>query len=238
MESITYYLLAISTVAILAVFLYIAKRYLDLQDRRYRRDVDLKEYELHLMKEDRYTNRERMKYMENEERYLPRMMEEIPYLVSKAVRKELSNFDSNFSSDISALKKHFILANDKEKVEKKREAGKQLIRELSHALNTPLSLIETSTANLDNSKNNVEEYIKIISSSVNMCKSVLASYREITLLAESSSSWNPSSIKKSIDAAVEVYEKKLNKVVALENNLPENIDGFSSNYVISVILLF
>jgi signal transduction histidine kinase len=114
-------------------------------------------------------------------------------------------------------------------------AAENLMRDISHSLNTPLSKIEISASLLHNNKEDIEKTIKSIIDSIQLCKTIISAYREI-IISHPAKTWNPSSISETINAAAKSYSEIKNKKFNLINNLPDSIDGYSNNYISALIL--
>ena len=124
------------------------------------------------------------------------------------------------------------------------ENSQLLIRELSHQLFTPLSLIETAILSLsamndstDNSIDMMHTYLKSIKTSVELCKSTLTAYRGIiALTGKSSNSWSPTSIVEMLNAAAEVYRGRFNSSIKIEIIMPQKIEGYPNSYIVGLLL--
>ncbi len=118
-----------------------------------------------------------------------------------------------------------------------------LIREVSHFLNTPLSQIEASLFAIEDTfkadgdqENQLLKDIKAVRSSVNICKSFLSAYREVVLVAKSSKTWDPKSVKESLILASNVFVRKSKKKINVNLEISDTIKGYSNNYIISLLL--
>lgn len=236
---LTIVMLTILVAFFVGIFFFF-RNYLKLQQERLYMEQRNKDYEMRRMEEEMYNSRNSRKQEESESRYLPRLMEEIPYLVEKAVNKSQRRDYNELSKMID-----YNLQNISDKIkdininEEYNSNSKQLIKEISHSLNTPFSLIEVTTDNLlgeSELSSQTLESLNTIKSSINICKSFLASFRELTLIASSSTIWNPESLVEAIDSAISIYKQKNEKANNTIVELPENIEGFSNNYILSLLL--
>jgi signal transduction histidine kinase len=123
------------------------------------------------------------------------------------------------------------------------ESDSILIREISHALYTPLSHIEI----LANTKLDIDPQSSAVStsdfrdalvslkSSVDICKSYLAAFREMILVSGQSSLWNPDSVRLALRAACSVYARS-KPDIGFVIEIPDKIRGYSNNLIVAIIL--
>jgi len=116
-----------------------------------------------------------------------------------------------------------------------------LIREISHALNTPLSHIEAGLLTLDSEatdlqQQDLQERLDNILIGVQACKSVIAGFRELILSAKSTTTWSPSSLREAISGVASVDAARDHRVTSVDVQLPEVIAGFSNNYLVALLL--
>jgi signal transduction histidine kinase len=121
----------------------------------------------------------------------------------------------------------------------------ELVREISHSLNTPLSQIEVAAARLQSPlemypqvrRNADAALVGRITSSVGICKAFLVAFGELTKVASSVSDWNPESLQQALATAAALYRSATDKMdVAVEVNIPDSLPGYSNSYVLSLIL--
>lgn len=186
-----------------------------------------------------------------QERYLPEIYKEIPYLISQSVRKEINNILPNIiRKELSELKNNEInIYNPKSSTDESlteinnSSDSELLIRQLSHALFTPLSQIEASRINMSTfieAANSSEDRqllssLDTINSSINICKSTLIAYRELTNISGSSNLWTPECLSKMLEESGNVYRKKLNRNIGLEIDLPQSIEEYSNNHISALL---
>lgn len=206
-----------------------------------RRDYEKFDMERRLKMEElerqSYFEHQKTREFDKDYRYSPKLQEEILF--------RLHNLDDAISSltvqpqdkDIS-LRIDSILNAVTQSPEKPSGSSEQLIRELSHSLNTPLSLIEASASiallTVDG-EDELAKSIRSISDSVQVCKAFLGAYREL-VVSGSTAVWNPKSIRAAVESASKVYADSINKKVTLELELPETIEGYSNNYITALVL--
>jgi signal transduction histidine kinase len=88
----------------------------------------------------------------------------------------------------------------------------------------------------DNNMDVVKSCLKSIKTSVELCKSILTTYREIIALAgKSSYSWSPESIVEMLNAAAEVYKSRFNSSIQIKIIMPERIEGYPNSYIVGLL---
>jgi signal transduction histidine kinase len=116
----------------------------------------------------------------------------------------------------------------------------QLIRELSHALNTPLSQVEAAALTLiaggNPSESELKSRLKTIRDGVDICKSILTSFREVILSTKAATAWAPESLSASVESAIRFYPDLNKKQLSAKVDLPQEIQGYSTNYILSLLL--
>ncbi|MEM8722758.1 MAG: GHKL domain-containing protein [Cyanobacteria bacterium P01_G01_bin.39] len=184
--------------------------------------------------------------MYTQERYLPEIYKEIPYLISQSVRKEIKNVLPNIiRKELSKLRSNEVHIYDSESSTEinYNSDSELLIRQLSHVLFTPLSAIEASSINIhafikaSNFSENQQllSSLDTINSSTKICKSTLIAYRELINILGASNSWNPESLSKMLEESGNVYKKILNRNVGLQIEFPQSIKGYSNNHISALL---
>lgn len=212
------------------VFLYLRRR----DYERFDMDRRLKMEELEQL---RYFDHKRTRELDKEDRYNPKIQEELLFRLHK-LENTLSSIHVEPHSEDLSIRIDSILNAVTQSQKKPIESSEQMIRELSHSLNTPLSQIEVSASlalsSCDN-KDELMESIRSVSDSVQVCKAFLGAYREL-VTSGSAAVWNPKSIEKAVVSASKVYATSRNKEINLEIDFPETIEGYSNNYITALIL--
>lgn len=114
-----------------------------------------------------------------------------------------------------------------------------IIRELYHFLATPLASIETNCILIDSKigytvkSKEIYDYLNIINTSVNICKGVLNTYREMELLPSNISNYKLSELIKS---SFEVYKQKENKDISIDIQLTDSYNDLNHYYLMSTLL--
>lgn len=147
-----------------------------------------------------------------------------------------STFIDKIEKDIRDIKSTILQASNNSQGEINNQT---IIRELYHFLATPLASIETNCI-LINSKiaptvknKEVSDYLNIINTSVNICKGVLNTYREIELLPSNISNYKLSEL---ISSSFEVYRQKENKNVSIDIQLTDSYNDLNHYYLMSTLL--
>lgn len=121
--------------------------------------------------------------------------------------------------------------------------SRQLIREIGHSLNTPLSQIEASALGLKASAESgvadasrVASAMEQIVTSLALCKSVISAFREVAFVSRSASAWSYSSLATAVASAIELYAHSHSKDVVTHIDVPGEIEGYSNNFILAVLL--
>jgi len=113
----------------------------------------------------------------------------------------------------------------------------QVVREISHALNTPLAQIEAVALILEGSTSHADiKRAEDIRRSVDICKSFLTAFRELHSVAAATASWSPNSLREAIRASGEVYKNRTGSGAKIEVSLPEYIEGYSNSFICAALL--
>ncbi len=224
----------------------------ELENERIRyREFDSKYYRS-MNEEMRYLFEKNMKMFEElnykQKDYLEHYVNKI--LVNTSGTSKSQSIDSkslvSINESINELKKELQdikLKDDNLSISQYNNSNNQLfIRELYHFLITPLSQIETKTIIFDENYNEIskdekkfKKTLSTIKTSVDICKSVLAAYRELAFVT-SSSDWSPESLKRSIIAAAHLYQESLEKQVEFIVDLEDEFSAYTNNYLLAILL--
>lgn len=124
-----------------------------------------------------------------------------------------------------------------------RDPVPELMREISHALNTPLAQIEASLLNLMSNETirsgqDQETFLalKSMEASLDACKAIIAAYRELTLVSQNSSGWCVDQLDHSITVLTKNMLNRIGKKLIMSVDLPEAIQGYSNNFVLAMLL--
>jgi K+-sensing histidine kinase KdpD len=118
------------------------------------------------------------------------------------------------------------------------EHRQNLIRELSHALYTPLSRIEAIASNVTAAKPDEAIIQKMgkAKSAVEICYAYLTAYRNVIKVSERGSYWSPDSLKEAIRTSAEVFTDALGRTLKLEIEAPDSVKSVSNIYMLAVLL--
>ena len=161
------------------------------------------EHEKFMMERERmYEEREQRKYEQHilardsdrDEQYNPRILEELASRVSRLDATIAERLDRGFSPQLDHILASVTKTVGNRSASRHGQDDHEVARDLSHALNTPLSQIEAATSTAL-SKPGIDqdqrEFIESILVSVQICKAFLGAYRELNSVSVSSSVWSP-----------------------------------------------
>lgn len=207
-----------------------------------RRDRDRYEMERMMKREElerqEYLSHKMSREYDKEVRYSPKIQEELIYRLDRLEKRITSNNVLPQNLELSTRLDSILDAVTQSQNET-ADTPVQLIRELSHSLNTPLSQIEVSASvalsTLDN-RTELEKSIHSISDSVRVCKAFLGAFRELVVSGPAAAVWNPNSIEEAVKSATQIYASSKNKELTFKLDLPTVIEGYSNNYISALIL--
>lgn len=146
-----------------------------------------------------------------------------------------TNEIKKIQQDIDEIKRLVFSSNKPDNIDKS-----DIVRELNHFLATPFSsiianveIIKASKGNLTNINKHLDRIIK----SVELCKCVMTTYKEASIIRGSDNSI-VESFNDMCHRAFEMYSDAENKkTLELKvNNIPNIIDGFSNHYLLCLML--
>jgi signal transduction histidine kinase len=208
-----------------------------LRRRDYERFDMERRIKIEELDQQRYFEHKKTREFDKEDRYNPKLQEELLFRLHK-LEDILSTLHVEPQDKDLSLRLDSILSAVTQSQEKPSGSAEQLIRELSHSLNTPLSQIEVSASIALSTIDGQDELAKSIRSildSVEVCKAFLGAFREL-VISGSAAVWNPKSIEVAVVSASKVYADSINKKITLEVDLPETIEGYSNNYITALVL--
>lgn len=173
---------------------------------------------------------------------LPKIIESTTEDIQMRLVTKIENvFNEKIKNIAKDLQLQFTTSDKLPNQEKDRSST--LVRELSHTLHTPLSQIEAATLSLISQSSNgktinsgLSKSLDSIQTSLNICKSVLAAYRELVLMVRSSTTWSPTSLAQALTSAANLYINNVKKKLTFKVNMPDEIHGYSNNYVVAILL--
>jgi len=115
----------------------------------------------------------------------------------------------------------------------------QIVREISHALFTPLSRVEAVTENVLAMKlgENVSSKMALVKSAIEMCYVYLGAYRSMLNVSASASYWNPNDLRSAISSSMEVYSEAAKKDdLRISVMSPPAFEGLSNMYLLAVLM--
>jgi K+-sensing histidine kinase KdpD len=168
------------------------------------------------------------------ERYLEGVSERIQQISAKSVA-EISHMVDEFRRNVSVAQVKQPVADSDAKSSESRQG---LIRELSHALFTPLSRVDVIASNVISSNPGaaISEKMVKTKSAIEICYAYLTAYRNVITVSERSSYWSPQSLQKSINSSAEVFLESLDKKVNVGVAAPDQVGSVSNIYLLAVLL--
>ena len=113
-----------------------------------------------------------------------------------------------------------------------------MLRELSHALYTPLSRVVTLSQNsiADSDSEVFRERMESSIQAVHICYAYLSSYRTLIDVKSQALYWNPESMKDALSASAQVYAAKSGKQIDFNIGSPSSLPNYSNAFVLACIL--
>lgn len=113
----------------------------------------------------------------------------------------------------------------------------RVVRELAHSLKTPIAGMESILRRKQLERSNEPDPdIADLIASVEICKSILAAYRELTRVSTEAIGWSPASLSGMLNSAHDVYDLALHKTTRMVATLPDSLEGYSTNHVVAILL--
>jgi signal transduction histidine kinase len=115
----------------------------------------------------------------------------------------------------------------------------QLVREISHSLNTPLSQIEAATLSLqsrDISENALGQYAERVLNSLEVCKAFLYAFRQIVNVPTASPKGAFSSLESIVATAMERHPRFVSARLAHKIDIAMPVSGYPDSYLLAILL--
>ncbi|MDX3663950.1 hypothetical protein PV646_42260 [Streptomyces sp. ID05-26A] len=112
------------------------------------------------------------------------------------------------------------------------------VREISHALNTPLAQIETAALLLKENAGDPEvrdASIRDVLEAAELCKTFIGGFRQVASVV-GPLGWESRSLVKTLDSGCRMYMRKSLKDASISMDLPDSVEGYSNSYILSVLL--
>jgi signal transduction histidine kinase len=71
---------------------------------------------------------------------------------------------------------------------------------------------------------------------VRVCKSVVATYREVATLSRDSTAWRPESLRKALLSVGTMVADRVSSTPALAIDVPDTIPGYDNNFLVAVLV--
>lgn len=112
----------------------------------------------------------------------------------------------------------------------------QIVREIAHSLNTPLAQIESATILAKEDGRGDDELLASVSDSVDLCKSFILAFRELTAVSSLAKGWSPASLAEMMRVGARVYARRLRRPIDAQIDMPDEVNGYSNSYIASMLL--
>lgn len=172
--------------------------------------------------------------------FSPRLMEAVHEAIQESSAKSRSELERLVEYTIERLGKltgptAVIPASMPVTLSEQRQS---LIREISHALFTPLSRIDAIATNVISTDPSdlTREKMEKAKSAVEICYAYLTAYRNVANVAGASSYWTPASLRSAITASAHVYCDNLNLHIDVNVDAPETVRSVSNIFMLAVLL--
>jgi signal transduction histidine kinase len=111
-----------------------------------------------------------------------------------------------------------------------------IVREIAHSLNTPLAQIEASVLSMRGTDEEQKRKLAGIIDGVRVCKSVVATYREVATLSRDSTAWRPDSLRKALHSLGTMVADRVGRTPEMTIDVPDTIPGYDNNFIVAVLL--
>jgi signal transduction histidine kinase len=173
---------------------------------------------------------------------IPLLTEELPDQVAARVT---SRFTTQLGNEIDALRTALVASSPGITAPISSDGADQraLLRELSHSLNTPLSQIDARADALEAALSQDTDVTTAATGlladlhvSVAICRSFLGAFRRLADIRDVSDEWADASLEEATRAAATVYDPRDGEALRVGIELPSEIPGYTTSYVLAVLL--
>ncbi len=175
--------------------------------------------------------------MDTQQSFSERNTERIIDIVSKRLSSEVFSISNKLQNSLSSEVIHLIDVNKENNEQKKQKEA--IIREISHALYTPLSRIDALTTSIDMAadRDNIERRFKSIKSAVEICYSYLEAYRNIIDVVDSSDIFADDNLRILIERLAEIYVDSSGKILKFQvkNDSVARLENYSHMFILAII---
>lgn len=184
------------------------------------------------------------KYLSSTLHDMQRVLEEIKYRNDYEILKPKDNDfllnieNSIIVTEISDIKRNISILMQQNS--NKEFDNLDVVKELNHFIATPFSSVisnlEIIRSKLGKKAYDVHENLDRIKSSIDLCKCVIATYREVAILSTSGDTII-GSLSDIVKNAVEIFKESHDKKnLIIEININDTVSGFSNHYLISILM--
>lgn len=171
---------------------------------------------------------------------LVRSIRELEYNQERLSREQVSHINVN----VERLAEDLLVPPQGELIIRKNatRGPEQLIREISHSLNTPLGQIELTIARFMEMGDarglpiSLQDAAATARRNIQACRAVLAAYRELTSVA---SQWELDDLQSTLEAVTDTFLSQAGRSsdgIRQDIHLPKSIAGYSNYLILSLLL--
>ncbi len=117
-------------------------------------------------------------------------------------------------------------------------SNSNIMREISHAMHTPLSRIRAAAMNVEalNPSPEISAKMRNTKAAIDICFAYLAAYRNLISVTIQTSSWTPDSLSEAINSCADVYKEFNKKDITFQVFAPDSVRGLSNTLLLAVLL--
>ncbi|MEU0563166.1 hypothetical protein [Dactylosporangium sp. NPDC006015] len=161
------------------------------------------------------------------------------YRLADEVRRQLSQvvFAQNRISE-ETLSKVAEMLSTKEDHRHRGIDSVKLIRQISHALGTPLAGIKAEVQLLELSQLGAENTRRLnrIRTGVDLCQAFLLAYRHLGIVDEGTNFLGREKLSSAFERAAEFYDSRIDRKVVVEVSVPDSLPGYSNYQILTALL--
>jgi signal transduction histidine kinase len=203
---------------------------------RYQHSVRREEFEFQMRLKELEV-REEFRLSDRNSSFIPKLVEDLPGRIEERVSNQLRTMSRQISKQLEVRQLESGRPHDDPSNDQHNDA--QIVREITHALNTPLAEIESSILVLREKLGHAGDMppeLAYIDDATALCKSFLVAFRGLTTVSDVSSAWQPRSMRLSLIAAAELYQRNQRKRIRMEIVVPDSVPGYSNAYLLAITL--
>lgn len=164
-------------------------------------------------------------------------------LTSRAFERGIGRLDSELRRIARALgRERAYLATGSQGPEGKGGEPKpswsdDVLRDIAHSLNTPISQIESVAATEASDLQQASASLRRVGAALDVIKAFMSAFRALDDVATSAVSWQPSTLGAALRSASDVYRAAAdNPRIAIHIDVPDQVAGFDNTFVLAALL--